>query len=115
MAKVAEGIARAAGGFAAGRRRRDELAIEVKAATKSRRSEVRSLLSSLAGSRGRASREQAAEMKKAHESPPRRHPLLAGELENVAPQGEPRIQGQANAANSARKAEVSALLTQFAP
>ena len=42
MAKVAEGMARAAGGIATGRRRRGELAIEIKAATKSRRSEVRS-------------------------------------------------------------------------
>lgn len=64
MAKVAEGIARVAGGIATGRRRRSELASEIKALTRNCRGEVRSLLTSFKASRGQASRAQAAEIKK---------------------------------------------------
>ena len=80
MAKAWEGAARAAEGFVAGRRRRGELAMEIKATTKSRRGEVRSMLEGLEASRRRAIREYHKEAK---------------------------------AANSARKAEVGALLTRF--
>lgn len=64
MAKVAEGIARVAGGIATGRRRRSELASEIKALTRSRHNDVRSLLTNMKTSRGQASRAQAAEMRK---------------------------------------------------
>jgi hypothetical protein len=47
MAKVAEGIARVADGISMGRRQRSELAAEIKAATRSRRSDVRSFLESV--------------------------------------------------------------------
>lgn len=113
MAKVAEGIARAAGGIAAGGRRRKELAIEVKAATKSRRSEVRSLLASLTGARGRASREQMAEMKKAARARRGEIRSLMARLKTSRRVASRTYQREANAANGARKAEVSALLTQL--
>ncbi|MGO9771844.1 MAG: hypothetical protein ACLPSW_20315 [Roseiarcus sp.] len=113
MAKAWEGAARAAEGFAAGRRRRGELAMEIKATTKSRRGEVRSLLANLKGARGRASREQAAEMKKATRA--RRgdvRSMLEG-LEASRRRAIREYHKEAKAANSARKAEVGALLTRF--
>jgi hypothetical protein len=64
MAKVAEGIARVADGISMGRRQRGELAAEIKAATRSRCSDVRSFLKSVNMSRSKAARDQVAEAKK---------------------------------------------------
>ncbi len=113
MAKMAEGMARVADGVAAGRRRRGELASEVRAATNGRRGEVRSLLANLRGSLGRASREQAANMNNVTTA---RHGEIHTSLESLQASREKAIReyrSEAGATAAARKNEVSALLTQF--
>ena len=64
MAKVAEGIARVAGGIATGRQRRSALAAEIKAQTAHRHNAVRSLLTSFRVARSQATRAQSAELRK---------------------------------------------------
>ncbi len=113
MAKVAEGMARAVGGIATGPRRRSELAIELKAAAKSGRSEVRALLANLKGSRGRASREQATETKKATRARHGEVRSLLGSLRTSRRRASREYLKEAGATNSARIAEVSALLKRF--
>jgi hypothetical protein len=113
MAKVAEGIARVAGGIAIGRRQRSELAAEIKAATRSCRSDVRSFLESVNTSRGRATRDQAAEAKKVAMG---RHGEVCSLLKGLkASRGKATrvYQRDAIAINSRRRGEVKALLTQF--
>lgn len=112
MAKVAESVARA-GGVATARRRRSELAIQINAATKSRRNEVQSLLTSLKGSRERAGREQSAEMRKATRARHGDIRTLLANLKTSRRSASREYQREANATNNAREAEVSAVLTQF--
>ena len=113
MAKAAEGMARASGAIAAGGGRGGVLAMAVKAAAKSRRGEVRSMLASFRGARGRASWEQAAEMRKATRA---RHgevgSTLAG-LKQSRRRASREYLKQVDAATRERKAQVSALLTRF--
>lgn len=113
MAKVAEGMARVADGIAKGRQQRSELAVEIKNATRNRRSEVRSLLAGLNASRGRSSREQATEIQKATRT---RHrdvlSFLAGAQASRA-RASREHRSEAIAMNNGRRNEVKALLTQF--
>ena len=113
MAKLAEGIARVADGISMGRRQRGELAAEIKATTRSRRSDVRSFLESVNTSRSRASRDQATEAEEGDPSAPQRSSLVAAGFQDVARQSAPRGSKEAAAINSRRQSEVKALLTQF--
>ncbi|MGO9773098.1 MAG: hypothetical protein ACLPSW_26835 [Roseiarcus sp.] len=113
MAKVAEGVARIAAGIVIGRRQRSELAAEIKAATRNRHSEVRSLLVSLKTSRGKASREQATEAKRAMKARHGEvHSLLQGLKASRVKAGR-EYRREAKAVNSMRKTEVGVLLAPF--
>ena len=110
MAKLAEGIARVADGISMGRRQRGELAAEIKATTRSRRSDVRSFLESVNTSRSRASRDQATEARKVTRARHSEvHSLLQG-LKTSRDRARPERQREAAAINSRRQSEVKALL-----
>jgi hypothetical protein len=113
MAKVAEGIARVASGIASGRQQRSKLAMEIKNATRSRRSEVRSLLESLKASRVRTTNEQAAEAKKIVRA---RHGEVHSSMQGLKAsrtRAAREYKREAIVIINGRRSEMKALLSQF--
>lgn len=114
MAIMAEDMAHVASGIAMGHKQRSELAMEIKAATRSRRSDVNSFLKSLKVSRIKASRDRMAD---AHKMMHMRHKdvqawLIA--MKASRNKHDHAHQKEARAINNARRNEVKALLSQFA-
>lgn len=113
MAKMAEDMARVASGIAMGHKQRSELAMDIKAATRSRRSDVNSFLRSLKASRNKASRERMADANKMMRV---RHNDVQAWLKAMKAsrnKGDHERQKEARAIHSARRNEVKALLRQL--
>lgn len=113
MAKMAEDMARVAGGIRTGHKRRSELAMEIKVATQNRRSDVDSFLKSLKTSRNKATRERMAEASKVVRA---RHKEVEAWLKSLtAARGKAgsEQQKEAMAMNKERQSNVKALMNEF--
>jgi hypothetical protein len=113
MAKLAEDMARVAGGIAMGHKQRSELAMEIKVATRTRHSDVQSFLKSLKASRNKMGRERMAEASKMMRA---RHNEVHAWLKGMKVsrnKADHEHQKQARAVRNARRNDVKALMTQF--
>ncbi len=114
MAIMAEGMARVASGIATDRKHRSELAMEIKAITRSRCTDVHSFLKSLKVSRNKASRERMADASKMMRARHNEvHVWLKG-LKTDRGKSASEHQKEAQALNKTRQSDVKALLKQFA-
>lgn len=113
MATVAEGFARVTDGITSGRQQRNKLAIEIKNATRNRRSEVRSLLQRMNASRVRASREHAAEVKQATRARRGEVQSLMQGLKTARGRAIREYRREAIVVSNGRRSEVKALMAQF--
>jgi hypothetical protein len=113
MAKMAEDMARVAGGIRTDHKRRSELAMEIKVATQNRRSDVDSFLKSLKTARSKATRERMAEASKMMRA---RHKEVEAWLKGLtAARGKAgsEHQKEAMAMNKERQSNVKALMNEF--
>ncbi|MGJ0535621.1 hypothetical protein [Methylocystis sp.] len=113
MATVAEGLARVTDGITSGRQQRKTLAIEIKNATRNRRSEVRSLLQRFNASRVSASREHAAELKQATRARRGEVRSLMQGLKTARDRATREYRREAIVVINGRRSEVKALMGQF--